>query len=100
MGTLLSKESLSDPGRIVTAFTAVKRYLILDDGLDLNRAIALGTQLSGLRPDGITFFTSPTLGTGTSADGQSTVIVDYDSLEPIRAAFAAGTLHEHAAGLG
>lgn len=52
-----------------------------------------------LRSDDIVFFTSPTLGTGTSADGQSIVIPDPDALEQVRAAFQAGTLNEYAASL-
>ena len=80
-----------------TRFRPLKPFLIVDEGLDLNRVAQLGTELTGLRPEGLRMFTSPTLGTGTSGDGQSIVIVDEAGMLPIREAFASGTINEWAA---
>ena len=93
---LLSRDTLSSPDRVVDAFEAVKPYLVLDDGLDLGTAIGLGLELRGLRSTDLTFFTSPTLGTSESADGQSIVLPDFDELTRVQDAFHAGTLHEYA----
>ena len=93
---LLSSETLSDPGKITSTFDAVKPYLIVDQELNLNRAIGLGLELKDIRSDDITFFTSPTLGTGTSGDGQSIVLPDWEELRLLREAVRAGTLDHYA----
>ncbi|PRI11358.1 hypothetical protein B4915_09040 [Leucobacter massiliensis] len=98
MRRLLSSDTLGNPGRLNATFQAVKPYLILDEGLDLQTAIGLGVEMRNLRSDDLAMFTSPTLGTGTSADGQSIVLPDWDEIERVRAAFRDGTLHEYAAG--
>ncbi|MBK0419461.1 LCP family protein [Leucobacter sp. CSA1] len=90
----ISSETMSDPSRMVSMFQSLKPYLILDEGLDLNRFVNLGLESRKLRSDDIAFFTSPTLGTGTSADGQSIVIPDEAGMEAIRTAFHDGTIHE------
>lgn len=97
--TMLSKETLTDVTKLTGTFQALKPYLVLDEGLDLGTAVSLGFDLRSLRGSGITFFTSPTLGTGTSADGQSIVVPDQAALEQVRAAFQGGTLHEYAASM-
>lgn len=94
---LLSPETLGDPRRLIDSFEALKPYLVLDDGLDLAAATGLGLRLRDVRSDDIDFFTSPTLGTGTSADGQSIVLPDWDEMAAVQEAFRAGALHEYAA---
>lgn len=94
---LLSGETLRDPGKLVATFQALKPYLILDDGFTLEAAASLGFESQKLRSDDVSFFTSPTLGVGTSADGQSIVIPDEQELDAIRAAFRDGTLAQYAA---
>lgn len=93
---LLSKDTLTDASKITATLKAIQPYLTLDKGLDLPSAVALGFEMRQLGPNGITFFTSPTLGTGTSADGQSIVVPDEAALEGVRAAFQTGALHEYA----
>lgn len=94
---LLSPDTLGDPRRLIDSFEALKPYLVLDDGLDLAAATGLGLRLRDVRSDDIDFFTSPTLGTGTSADGQSIVLPDWDEMAAVQEAFRAGALHEYAA---
>ncbi len=96
MSTILSRETLGDVGKLTGTFEALKPYLILDESLDLPTAVSLGFDMRSLRSDDVRFFTSPTLGTGTSADGQSIVLPDQVELENVRAAFQAGTLNEYA----
>ncbi|WP_449281075.1 LCP family protein [Leucobacter sp.] len=95
--TVLSRETLGDPGKLINTFEALKPYLILDDGFDLAAVTGLGFGMRDVRSDDIRFFTSPTLGTGESADGQSIVIPDREELARVQDAFRAGTLHEYAA---
>ncbi|MBL3685745.1 LytR family transcriptional regulator [Leucobacter zeae] len=96
MSKLLSKDTLTDASKVTGSFEALKPYLILDEGLDLGTSVSLGYEMRGIRSGDISFFTSPTLGTGTSADGQSIVVPDQAELEKVRAAFQAGTVDEYA----
>lgn len=89
---LLSGDTLGDPVRIMAAFQALQPHLLLDRDLDLHRIIELGLSAHELRSGDVHFFTSPTLGTGTSADGQSIVLPDWDAIADVRAAFRNGTL--------
>ncbi|SJN11862.1 Cell envelope-associated transcriptional attenuator LytR-CpsA-Psr, subfamily A1 (as in PMID19099556) [Leucobacter sp. 7(1)] len=97
MQGLLSKDTMTDPGKLTSTFQALKPYLVLDNDLDLQNAVSLGFDLRSIRSSDIQFFTSPTLGTGTSADGQSIVVPDPSALADVTAAFQGGTLNEYAA---
>jgi LCP family protein required for cell wall assembly len=96
---ILSRDTLTSPKKILDTANALQPYLVVDEGFSLNRAVELGTELGSLRGDGITFFTSPTLGIGRSDDGQSIVLVNWDEMASVQAAFQNGTLHEYAAGV-
>lgn len=93
---ILNRDTLSNPGKILATANALQPYLVVDDGLTMTRVADLGFQMKSLRGSNVTFFTSPTLGTGRSADGQSIVIPDEAELANVRAAFRAGTLNEYA----
>lgn len=95
---ILSKETLTSPEKLLGTAGAIKPYLIVDENFTLNRAVELGLEMQEMRSDGIQFFTSPTLGTGASGDGQSIVIPNEEELANVRAAFQNGTLFEYAAG--
>lgn len=97
---VLSSATLGDPGKVLATFNALKPYVILDESLDLKTAVGLGYEMRGVRSGDIAFFTSPTLGTGTSADGQSIVLPNWDEIALMQAAFQNGTLHEYAATRG
>lgn len=96
LSQMLSKETLTNPGKITGTFDALKPYLIVDKDLTLPTAVSLGLDLREIRKDDITFFTSPTLGTGTSGDGQSIVLPDWTEIEVLRAAMRDGTLDHYA----
>lgn len=95
MSKLLSRDTLTDPQKIGATFEAIKPYLIVDEELGLPTVLSLGAQLRDIRMSDFTFFTSPTNGIGTSADGQSIVLPNFDELQVIQEHFAAGTLHEY-----
>src|SRR5690606_14966322 len=81
---LLSKDTLGSVDKLTATFQALKPYLILDEGLDLGSAVRLGYDMRGLRGDDINFFTSPTLGTGASANGQSIVLPNWDEIANVQ----------------
>lgn len=97
LGKLLSKDTLTSPGKVSDAFQALTPYLIVDSGLTLPVAANLGLEMRDIRTDNISFFTSPTLGTGTSGDGQSIVLPDWVEIDSLRAAMRDGTLNEYSA---
>lgn len=99
MTTVLSSATLSDPGKISALVAAISPYLTVDSGLDTTTVGSLGFTLRDVRPDDVTFFTSPTRGTGTSADGQSIVLPDWDGLEEVAEAFRTDTVADYAANL-
>ena len=95
MKEILSRDTLTSPGKVTGTLDALKPYLILDEALDLNTAAALGVEMRDVRNDSFEFFTSPTLGTGASEDGQSIVLPDWAQIEKVRVAFQDGTLDEY-----
>lgn len=97
LSKILSRDTLTSPSKVTDTFTALKPHLIVDQELDLPAAIGLGLELRNLDKKNISFFTSPTLGTGTSPDGQSIVLPDWEQMVPLREAIRAGTLDEYAA---
>ncbi|WP_026139449.1 LCP family protein [Leucobacter salsicius] len=97
MKQVLSKGTLTDATKLMDTFNALKSYLILDEELDLPEAMRLGFDMRTVRADTIEFFTSPTLGTGTSTDGQSIVLPNWAEIANMQAAFQSGTLAEFAA---
>ena len=96
LSQMLSKETLTSPGKVTATFDALKPYLIVDQDLTLTTAASLGYDMRGIRKNDISFFTSPTLGTGTSGDGQSIVLPDWSEIEILREAMRDGTLDHYA----
>ncbi len=99
IGTLLSRDALTNPATISDVVGAVSPYLTVDSGMDAGFAIDLASRLGSLTAENITFFTAPTLGTGTSADGQSIVLPDWAGLDLVSEAFRTDTVAEYAASI-
>ncbi len=76
LGGVLSKGTVTNPGRIQDFVTATSKYLSVDEGLTFQTLVGLGWSLRDVRPSDLTTFTMPTAGTGTSPDGQSIVNVN------------------------
>ena len=96
---VLSADTALNPGRLTEVIGAVAPYLTVDAGLTSGYAAGLGLEMRDVRAGDITFFTAPTLGTGTSDDGQSIVVLDEAGLAEVQAAFRDDTLAAFAAGL-
>jgi len=76
---LLSRDTVTNPGRIQDFVTATSEHLSVDAGLSFSRLVGLGWSLRGVGADDLVTFTVPTAGSGTSPDGQS--IVRLNGLE-------------------
>ena len=92
LGRTLSAETLTNPGKVSGLIGAVAPYLAVDDGLNSAYLAGLGVELRDVRVGDVTFFTMPTKGTGTSADGQSIVNIDWDKLAAVQQGFRTDTL--------
>lgn len=95
LGKTLSAKTLSDPAKLSALVGSIAPYLAVDE--DLNSAYLGGMALgmTGLRSDNISFFTAPTLGVGSSDDGQSIVLIDWDKMAEVKNAFETDTLGEY-----
>ncbi|MFL4474824.1 LCP family protein [Paeniglutamicibacter sp. MACA_103] len=76
MSTLMSKETLTDPGKISETVKQFAPYVAVDETLDAVKVATLGGSMANVRSRDMTFFTLPNSGTGRSADGQSIVVPD------------------------
>ena len=83
MDKTLSRETLTNPVTISNLVGAIAPYMAVDEGLNSAYAAGLGFELRDIRSDDVTFFTLPTLGSGT-VNGQSIVKVDFEQLDPGR----------------
>lgn len=90
---LVSRGTLTDPGKIKTFVAATADYLTVDEGLDFTTLVSLGWSLRDARPADLHTFTMPTAGGGTSADGQSYVAVNNVALAPLSSALRSDDLH-------
>lgn len=70
---VLSRGTLTNPGRIQDFVTATSAHLSVDAGLDPKTLVRLGWSLRDVRASDLHSFTMPTAGGGTSPDGQSYV---------------------------
>jgi len=93
---VLSKDTLTSPGKIADAVDSFAPYLTIDKGLTATYLGKLGFSMRDIRPDDMTFFTSPTLGTGMEGK-QSVVKPDWAGLDEVATAFQNDTLGEYVA---
>ncbi|TFD20174.1 hypothetical protein [Cryobacterium sp. TMS1-13-1] len=92
LGTSLKAETLTNPAKISGLVGAIAPHLAVDDGLNSAYLAGLAVELRDVRVGNVTFFTLPTRGTGTSANGQSIVIIDQDKLKAVQQGFQTDTL--------
>lgn len=92
MAKLMSPEMLSSPSNLLDIYNSLKDYVSVDDGLGVGTLVDLGTSLRGISSADITMLTAPYAGTGTSADGQSIVLLDTETMAEISKAFQSDTV--------
>ena len=90
---LMHKSVLSNPVTMGGVVDAVRPHLAIDDELSATALVNLGVELRDVRSTDVTFFTIPTTGTGTSADGQSIVNLDWTALPALQDAYRSDTLN-------
>ena len=89
---LISRDTLTDPAKISSFVGSVSEYLSVDDTLDAGTLANLGVSLRDVKKENIKFFTVPTSGTGTSADGQSIVNLNTGAMPGLQAALKDDTM--------
>lgn len=94
ISNLLSKDTLLNPVKLTDSVEAIAPYLTVDEGLTTTYLLALGASMPGIRAEDITFFTSPTLGTGMVGKA-SVVHPDWDELAVIAEHFRNDTLSDY-----
>lgn len=92
LSRVLTPETLANPVRVQKALASVAPYLSVDKGLDAFTVASLAASLRHVGRGDMVFFTLPSAGIGTSADGQSIVLVDSAAVAAIRTALSADAL--------
>ena len=95
---VISADTLSNPVRINNVVSEISPFLGVDEGLNAATAGSLALELRGVRSDDIHMFTLPNLGVGTSADGQSIVLMDEAANAAISHALKTDTLAAYVTG--
>ncbi|SEN39786.1 LCP family protein [Cryobacterium luteum] len=96
LSTVMSSRTVTNPATLTRLIEQVTPWIAVDDGLDFAYLTGLELQLRDLHGSDLTFFTLPTNGTGTSANGQSIVNIATDELAPLQEAFQTDTLAQYA----
>lgn len=93
LNTMLSRDTLTSPEKIVDSVDALSKYLTVDDGLTSSALVTLGLSLRDIRSQDVTTFTSPTLGTGMVGSA-SVVHPDWDGLDELSTLFREDRVRE------
>ncbi|MDJ1370031.1 LCP family protein [Gulosibacter molinativorax] len=91
MSELISRDTLTNPGKLNDLLSSVTPYVATDSSLDGTAMFNLATSMTSIRTRDVNSFTLPTTGTGMEGD-QSVVYVDWDELETVREKFATDDL--------
>ncbi|WP_166788944.1 LCP family protein [Cryobacterium sp. TMB1-7] len=89
---LMHKSVLGNPTTMGGVIEAVSPNLAIDEELSATDLVTLGVELRDVREGDVSFFTIPTAGTGTSADGQSIVNLDWAALPALQEAYRSDSL--------
>ena len=87
LSELMQKSVLASPATMGGVVEAVSPNLAIDEELSATDLVSLGVELREVREGDVSFFTIPTTGTGTSADGQSIVNLDWTALPALQEAY-------------
>ena len=89
----LSRETLTNPSRLMSVVDEISPYLQVDEGLDSRYLISLAPSLRNITPSDIVFFTAPTTGPGWSPDGKQSIIeLDWPEIKTLKKAFEDDTV--------
>ncbi len=97
MSRVFEKDVLTSPQKVGQLAQILLAHSAVDEGLDVDSMVSLGLSLKDLRGPGVTFFTAPYTGTGTSADGQSIVVLDDSALASLMDAWRKDDVKDYVA---
>ncbi len=92
---VLDSSTLTNPSKISDMVSAFTPYLTVDESLDAKTLVNYGMSMSKMSASGITSFTIPNAGTGTTRGGASVVWPDEGELENMRSAMNEGRMDEY-----
>lgn len=92
---VLDSSTLTNPSKISDMVSAFTPYLTVDESLDAQTLVNYGMSMSKMRASGITSFTIPNAGTGTTQGGASVVWPDEEELANMRSAMEDGSMDEY-----
>ncbi|GAA1340900.1 LCP family protein [Arthrobacter roseus] len=95
MSKFLTAETLTNPVRVNNVVSEMSPYLTVSDSFGAVAAGKLAFSLKNVRTSNVDFFTLPTQGIGTSADGQSIVLLDEAAVNAVSDALKKDTLHQY-----
>lgn len=93
----IAGQTLTNPVTVSNMVGALSPFISVDKSLDAATLGGLALELKDVRQQNTVMFTLPTLGTGTSADGQSIVLTHPDAIQHISEALAADTVGQYVA---
>ncbi len=88
IGKIIARETLTNPVTISNMVSAVSPFVSVDKNFDAAAIGSLSLSMKDVRAQDTVMFTLPTLGTGTSTDGQSIVLADTTAIADIAAALS------------
>ncbi len=94
---LISSDTLKNPTKLIAVVDSISPYLAVSEGLTSQYILNMATSLRNIRTSDLVFITAPTTGVGTSADGQSIILLDPEGMEELKHAFETDTLDEYVA---
>ncbi|MGP9502856.1 LCP family protein [Specibacter sp. AOP5-B1-6] len=100
LNTVLAPATLANPVTVTALVDKVSPYISVDSGLDAAVVGNLAVSLKSVRGGDVISFTLPSLGTGTSTDGQSIVLRDDDAIAAIAQALTDDSLGSYVKGAG
>ncbi|SEI41575.1 transcriptional attenuator, LytR family [Arthrobacter sp. yr096] len=95
MSKVIARETLTNPVTISNMVSAVSPFVSVDKSFDAAAIGNLALGMKDVRAQDTVMFTLPTLGTGTSADGQSIVLADTTAISDIAAALSKDQLDSY-----
>ena len=94
MNKVLSRGTLTNPGKLSDVVNELSPFVAVDDTLDAAALGKLGISMAGIRSSDMHFFTLPNQGTGRSNDGQSIVLPDDAAIDELSTALKDDTVDE------
>ncbi|AMB41446.1 MULTISPECIES: LCP family protein [Paenarthrobacter] len=85
---IIARDTLTNPVTVNNMVSAMSPFVSVDKGFDAGAIGSLAVGMKDLRANDTVMFTLPTLGTGSSPDGQSIVVADNQAISDIAEALS------------